>query len=209
MPDPDVFEQSLAHAPDVARLRGPRVALGPWQPDDRPHFAALNADPETMRWFPSVLERQQSDALADSIEAALARRGWGWWAARQEDGEFIGFVGLNVPRFEAPFMPAVEIGWRLARAHWNRGYASEAATLALDYAFGSLALAEVVAFTTISNLRSRRVMERLHMRHDPADDFDHPALADGHPLRRHVLYRIGRADHFNLFNERTRRKDAP
>ena len=209
MSDPDVFEQSLPRTPDEVRLRGQRVSLGAWQASDRPLFAALNADPETMRWFPSVLERAQSDALADAIESQLARRGWGWWAARQEDGEFIGFVGLNVPRFEAPFMPAVEIGWRLARAHWHRGYATEAATLALDFAFERLALAEVVAFTTVGNLPSRRVMERLHMSHDPADDFDHPALADGHPLRRHVLYRIARANYFNLFNERTRRKDAP
>ncbi len=203
-----MFAHTQSRPPGVPCLKGPRVSLGPWQAGDRAPFAALNADAETMRWFPSVLDRAQSDALADTIESMLARQGWGFWAARQEDGEFIGFVGLNVPRFDAPFMPAVEIGWRLARSHWNRGYATEAATLALDHAFGVLELAEVVAFTTVGNHRSRRVMERLGMRHHPADDFDHPALADGHPLRRHVLYRIGRADHFNTFNEHTRRKDA-
>ena len=105
-------------------------------------------------------------------------------------GEFIGFTGLSVPRFETPFMPAVEIGWRLARSSWGQGYASEAARCALRFAFDEIGLDEVVSFTSTANVRSQAVMRRIGMTHDPADDFDHPMIADGHPLRRHVLYRI-------------------
>ena len=191
MPDPDVFEQSLAHAPEVARVRGPRVSLGPWQPADRPLFAALNADPETMRWFPSVLERRQSDALADMIEAALTRRGWGWWAARQEDGEFIGFVGLSIPRRQLPFSPCVEVGWRLARRFWGHGYATEGARACLAVGFDRLGLTEIVSFTALTNLPSRAVMERIGLRNTGLD-FEHPAVPEGSPLRSHCLYTITR-----------------
>jgi len=107
---------------------------------------------------------------------------------------FIGFVGLWTPSFEAHFTPAVEVGWRLAREHWGRGYASEAAEASVALGFGGLALEEIVAFTVPANFRSRRVMERLGMTHDPADDFDHPGVPEGHALRRHVLYRLARPD---------------
>jgi RimJ/RimL family protein N-acetyltransferase len=106
---------------------------------------------------------------------------------------FAGFVGLSVPGFEAQFTPCVEIGWRLDAAYWNRGYASEAARAALEFGFASLHLEEVVSFTVPGNVRSRRVMEKLGMTHSPDDDFDHPALPEGHALRRHVLYRLARA----------------
>jgi RimJ/RimL family protein N-acetyltransferase len=143
-----------------------------------------------MEYFPAPLTREESDALVDRIEAHFAEHGWGPWAAElRETGEFIGFIGLNVPVFEAHFTPCVEIGWRLAAEHWGRGLATEGAGAVLGYAFTELRLPEVVSFTTVANQRSRRVMEKIGMTRNPADDFDHPGLAEGHPLRRHVLYR--------------------
>ena len=143
-----------------------------------------------MRYFPAPLTREQSDALADRARAHLEEHGWGLWAVELR-GErcFAGFVGLSRPSFDAHFTPAVEVGWRLAREHWGRGYATEAARAAVAFGFDTLDLDEVVSFTAAINLPSRRVMERLGMTHDPRDDFDHPRVADG-PLRRHVLYRV-------------------
>jgi RimJ/RimL family protein N-acetyltransferase len=182
------------------RLRG-------WWDEDLAPFAALNADPVVMEHLPSVLSRAESDAFAARIRAELAERGFGLWALEVPGvAPFVGFTGLAVPRFDAHFTgkrsaqrgrspsgvveECVEIGWRLAREHWGRGYATEAASRALSFGFERLGLAEIVSFTAVGNTRSRRVMEKLGMTHDPADDFDHPALAPGHPLRRHVLYRI-------------------
>lgn len=179
-----------------ATLASPRLRLRPWRPEDRAPFAALNADPRVMEWLPGVLDRAQSDQLADRIEAHFATHGYGFWAVELPgEAPFIGFVGLGVPRFTAAFMPAVEIGWRLAAAHWGRGYATEAARLALAHGFaprasGGLGLVAVVSYTAPRNERSRAVMERLGMRRDPAEDFDHPLLEEGHKLRRHVLYRL-------------------
>lgn len=177
-----------------------RLRLRGWQDGDLAPFAALNADPEVMRHFPSVLGREESDRLAARIRQKFAAQGWGLWAVEllpgaavegaPAPGGFLGFVGLNRPEFEAPFTPCVEIGWRLARGAWGHGYATEAARAALDFAFRWLDLEEVVAFTYQGNLRSRAVMRRLGMSRDPAEDFDHPALPPGHPLRRHVLYRL-------------------
>lgn len=153
----------------------------------------MNADPAVMEFFPAPLTRAESDALADRAQAALAQQGWGLWAVEVVGGAaFIGFVGLAERRFEAHFTPAVEVGWRLARAHWGRGYATEAGEAALTVGFEDVGLDEIVSFTAVANLRSRRVMERLGMTHDPADDFDHPFLDADDPLRRHVLYRLGR-----------------
>ena len=166
-----------------------RLLLREWREDDRDAWAALNADPEVMEFFPNVLDRHQSDAAFDRIAATLDERGWGLWAA-DLDGRFVGFTGLAVPRFVAPFMPTVEIGWRFSREVWGHGYATEAARAVLEHAFADLALPEVVSFTSVGNVRSRRVMQRLGMTRDPADDFDNPGIESGHPLRRHVLYRI-------------------
>jgi RimJ/RimL family protein N-acetyltransferase len=147
-----------------------------------------------MRFFPAVLSREESDELAERIASALDRRGWGLYAVELRDsGQFIGFVGLSVPGFQAHFTPCVEIGWRLAAEQWNRGLATEAARVVLAYAFETLGLTEVVAFTSEQNIPSRRVMEKIGMTHDLADDFDHPRLEEGHPLRRHVLYWIRRS----------------
>jgi RimJ/RimL family protein N-acetyltransferase len=147
-----------------------------------------------MRHFPGTLTRAESDAFADIVRRGIDERGWGLWAVeRLEDGAFVGFVGLSVPRFESHFTPAVEVGWRLVRAAWGNGYATEGARASVAFGFDELRLDEIVSFTVPANERSRRVMERLGMTHDPSDDFDHPALPDGHPLRRHVLYRLPRA----------------
>jgi RimJ/RimL family protein N-acetyltransferase len=169
-----------------------RLLLRQWRDGDLEPFAALNRDPEVMHHFPAALTREESDALAEAQRRAIAERGWGLWAVEiPGSAPFIGFVGLSVPRFEAHFTPAVEVGWRLAREHWGHGYATEAARAAVAFGFGELGLEEIVSFTTVRNARSRAVMERLGMTHDPADDFDHPALPDW-PERRHVLYRLAR-----------------
>ncbi|MFC0680491.1 GNAT family N-acetyltransferase [Lysobacter korlensis] len=170
------------------RLHTERLLLRGWRESDLEPFAELNADPEVMRYFPAPLTRAESDALAGRAAASLAERSWGLWAV-ERDGEFLGFTGLAEPRFEAHFTPAVEIGWRFARSAWGFGYATEAATRVLRFAFEELRLEEVVSFTAVQNRRSRAVMERIGMEHDEADDFDHPALPGASPLRRHVLYR--------------------
>lgn len=167
-----------------------RLLLRQWSDADRAPFAALNRDPAVMRHFPAPLSRSESDALLDRLRAEVAEHGWGLWAlATRQTGEFIGCAGLAVVHFDAPFTPAVEIGWRLARSAWKQGYATEAAAAALTFGFTELELTEIVSFTAVGNTASRAVMERLGMSHDPADDFDHPSLPVGHPLRRHVLYR--------------------
>lgn len=144
-----------------------------------------------MEYFPARLSRAESDALADWIEAHFTKHGFGLWAVEVPgDAPFIGYVGLAVPSFQAHFTPCVEIGWRLARERWGKGYATEGARAVLAFGFDELKLDEIVSFTTAGNVRSRRVMERISMSRSAADDFDHPGLPEGHPLRRHVLYRI-------------------
>jgi RimJ/RimL family protein N-acetyltransferase len=175
-------------------LRTSRLVLRRWRDTDRASFAALNADPVVMEHFPATLRREESDDLADRIAAGLDERGWGLWAVEIPGTvAFAGFIGLNPATFAAPFTPAVEVGWRLAREHWGSGYATEGARAALTFGFDALALEEIVSFTTHGNARSRRVMERLGMHRDPADDFDNPNVPDGDPLRPHVLYRLDRA----------------
>jgi RimJ/RimL family protein N-acetyltransferase len=183
--------------PDSSPLLTERLLLRRWRPEDRVPFAAMNADPEVMEHFLAALTRAESDAFVDRIEAGFAEHGFGLWALEvaqpgELSGEFIGFTGLSVPSFQAHFMPAVEIGWRLARPAWGHGYASEAARRALSAAFDDHGLPEVVSFTSATNLRSQAVMRRIGMTHDPADDFDHPRLPPGHRIRRHVLYRAAR-----------------
>lgn len=156
-------------------------------------FAALNADPEVMRYMSRQLDRAQSDAFVDRILGHWQADGFGIWALeRLDDGAFIGFAGLSEPAFRAPFGPAIEVGWRLARAAWGHGYATEAGAAALRFGFEVLGREEIVSFTADGNLRSRRVMERLGMIHDPADDFEYPLVAPDHPIRRQVLYRLSR-----------------
>lgn len=173
-----------------------RLRLRQWSDTDLEPLAALNADPVVMRHFPTTLAPAESAAMLDRMRSRLAEEGWGLWALEiRNTGEFIGLTGLAIPRFDADFTPAVEVGWRLARRSWGQGYATEAARAAVAYGFDELELDEIVSFTTVANLASRAVMERLGMTHDSADDFDHPLLAEHHPLRRHVLYRLRRVTH--------------
>jgi ribosomal-protein-alanine N-acetyltransferase len=172
-------------------LETPRLFLRHWRDTDRAPFAQMCADPLVMRYFPSTLTREECDRMVDRNLAHFDRHGFGLFAAElRETAGFIGFIGLAVPGFQAHFTPCVEIGWRVAARYWNRGLATEGARETLRYAFDTLGLAEVVSFTVPANLPSRRVMEKLGLTHDPADDFDHPGLPEGHPLRRHVLYRV-------------------
>jgi RimJ/RimL family protein N-acetyltransferase len=173
-------------------LSSARICLRRWRDEDRKAFAAMNSDARVMEFFPDSLSRIESDAMIERIEEHFGKHGFGLWAIEVPDvAPLVGFAGLTIPRFSAHFTPCVEVGWRLGFEHWGRGYATEAARLALGYGFGALGLSEVVSFTSATNHRSRAVMERLGMRRDPADDFDHPAMPEGHPLRRHVLYRLG------------------
>ncbi|RDI16871.1 RimJ/RimL family protein N-acetyltransferase [Pseudacidovorax intermedius] len=190
--------QTRFTAIDPARLQGPRVRLRPWQPDDLAPFAAMSADAQTMAYFLSTMDRAESELMAQRCQALIDAQGWGFWAVELAgagaDGPFIGLCGMNRPAWPLPFAPCVEIGWRLARPWWGQGLAAEAAALALDVGFAELGLDEIVAFTAVDNRRSRALMERLGMARDEAEDFDHPAVPDGHPLKRHVLYRLPRRD---------------
>ena len=177
----------------MTEIRTARTTLRAWRDSDLAPFAALNADPVVMEHFPAPLSRAESDAFARRSAQALEHRGWGLWALEVgEERSFAGFVGLNPATFDAPFTPAVEIGWRIARAHWNRGFATEAALAVVDHAFGVLGLVEIVSFTATTNAASQRVMQKIGMHRDPLEDFDHPAIPAGHLLCRHVLYRLER-----------------
>ncbi len=174
----------------MTTLTTPRLILRPWRTEDLTPFAAMNADPEVRRYFGTTLTREQSDASVQRFQDHVHANGFGFWAIEVVGGPpFIGFTGLKHVTFPAPFTPTIEIGWRLDRAHWGQGYATEAATAALHAGFTQFRLPEIVAFAASANLASRRVMERIGMRHDPRDDFDHPDVPPG-PLQRHVLYRI-------------------
>jgi RimJ/RimL family protein N-acetyltransferase len=171
-----------------------RLVLRPWIASDREPFARMNADPLVMEFMPALLSRQASDQLADRIEGHFRECQFGLFAAKlKRDHSFIGYIGLAIPGFRANFTPCVEIGWRLSAEHWGQGLATEGARAIVRHAFDALEIGGLVSFTVPANLRSRRVMEKLGMTHDPADDFDHPGLPPGHPLRRHVLYRLSRS----------------
>ncbi|MEI8239872.1 MAG: GNAT family N-acetyltransferase [Actinomycetota bacterium] len=174
-------------------VRTSRLLLRGWTDADKPPYAALNADPEVMRHFPSVLTADQSNDMVDRMAAAW-QRGFGLWAVERLDtGDFVGFVGLSAPSWTTDFTPCIEIGWRLARAHWGLGFAPEAARATLDFAFMHVPLPddEVVSFTTEANEKSQRVMQKIGMRLDPARGFDHPMTPGWHEAR-HVLYCIDR-----------------
>lgn len=171
-------------------LEAPRLILRQWLPSDLPVFAQLNADAETMSFFPSVLSRQQSDAMAGRCRDLIAKNGWGFWAVELKDcHEFIGMVGLHQTNSALPFSPAVEIGWRLLRKHWGNGYASEAANSALEFGFTHLKLDRIVSFTASANVQSQGVMMRLGMK-NTQQNFLHPDLESSHTLAEHVLYQI-------------------
>ncbi len=174
----------------VIELETERLKLRQWLPRDYALFSELNADPDVMAYFPRILTEPESMALAEKIKKLISERGWGLWAVElKTEGDFMGFVGLHKPEVELPFTPCVEIGWRLSRKYWGNGYATEAANVALEYAFDILQLDEVVSFTALPNVKSKSVMEKLNMV-DVRKNFEHPELPDGHKLREHVLYKI-------------------
>jgi ribosomal-protein-alanine N-acetyltransferase len=208
---PRVRSQIISPMPDS--LTTPRLILRRWRPADRELFRSINADPRVMEFFPSTLTPAESDALADRIEAHFGAHGFGGFAAElRTNAAFIGYIGLAVPNFDAAFLvrhtaqadpphpqvvgtsfvvpQVVEIGWRLAHSAWGHGFATEGARAVARYAFEALNLPSLVSFTVPANLRSRRVMEKIGMVHDPSADFLHPNLPQGHPLRPHVLYRL-------------------
>ena len=174
----------------IPSLRTARLLLRPWRDDDLAAFATLSGDPEVMAFLPPLSEPGACEAWAARLLAHWRLHGFGRWVVEiPAEARFAGVVGLaNIP-YEVHFTPAVEVAWRLAPPYWGRGFATEAARAAVDYGFGSLGLDQIVAVTVPANRRSRRVMERLGMTRDPADDFDHPNLPEG-PLKRHVLYRL-------------------
>jgi RimJ/RimL family protein N-acetyltransferase/8-oxo-dGTP pyrophosphatase MutT (NUDIX family) len=173
----------------------PRLILRPWRADDLAAFADMNADPRVMKYMFKMLNRQQSDEVAEKLAAHFARHGFGKWAVEAPGvASFIGCVGIAHVSYQTPAHPCVEIGWRLAFDYWGRGYATEAARAALEYGFTQLKLDQIVSMTVPANEQSWMLMERLGMKRNPEDDFDHPRVAPGHPLSRHMLYRLSRAD---------------
>lgn len=172
-------------------IKTERLILRPWKDEDLEPFARLNADPRVMEFFPSTKSASETAQEFNILKTRLENDGYGFWAASLIDGgKFIGFVGIQKVPFTTSFTPAVEIGWRLAHEYWGFGYATEGAKAALEYGFETLKLDNIVSFTTEKNTRSQNVMKKIGMKHYPEEDFDHPRLPEGHPLSRHVLYRI-------------------
>lgn len=184
-----------SHALTVPVLETSRLWLREWRVEDREPFARMNADPRVMEHFPKLLSPEESDAMIDRIEQIFLEQGFGLWALeRKDNGAFIGFTGLGIPRFESWFTPCVEIGWRLAFEAWGQGFATEAAQRALAFGFENLGLEKIVGFTSIPNVRSQRVMQKLGMRHEPEWVFEHPLVAEGSRLRTHLLYAMERGE---------------
>ena len=172
-----------------------RLQLRQWLPEDLAAFAEMNADPEVMKFLPGVMTREDSDHFQSSrIDRHFLDYGYGPWAVERKDtNEFIGYVGLMWQTFDSSFTPALEVGWRLARQHWGRGFATEAGRRSLAIAFDVVNESEVVSMTVPQNTRSRAVMRRIGMTYDAADDFDHPRFGEGDALRRHVLHRMSQS----------------
>lgn len=174
-------------------IKTTRLILREWRESDFAPFSEMNACARVCEFLPKKLSREESDAMVQRLQAHIGTHGYGFFVVElEETGEFIGFTGLKHTDFDAPFTPAVEIGWRLSSSHWGKGYAPEAAKAALAYGFEQVGLNEIVSFTVPDNTKSRRVMKKIGMGRDMDGDFMHPGLPDGHPLQRHVLYRIGK-----------------
>jgi len=181
---------------DIIELETARLRLRQWRHSDREPFAALNSDGRVMRYFPVPLTRDASDAMIERCQRLIEQRGWGLWAVERKDGDaFVGFVGLHIPVPDLPCSPCVEAGWRLAFEHWGHGFATEAAAEALRFGFETLALTEIVSFTSLCNRPSIAVMQRLGMTRDP-QTFEHPSVPAGSNLREHCLYRLSH-QHWN------------
>jgi RimJ/RimL family protein N-acetyltransferase len=169
-----------------------RLKLRPFSEADFEPFAAINADPRVMEFFVAPLTREQSDKFANVICGHFARHGYGPWAVETPDSKFAGYIGLYWGNFEAPFMPALELGFRLGAQHWNKGYATEGGSAAVEWAFANTDLPEIFSWTAVLNRRSQRVIQKIGLLRDPANDFDHPRVPEGNPLRPHVLFRVTR-----------------
>ncbi len=181
----------------IIELKTDRLILRQWRKNDFPAFATMNADPLVMEYYPSTLSEDESNTMAHKLESLILERSWGFWAVETIIGnKFIGFAGLHKPTYELPVTPCVEVGWRLGKEYWGNGYATEAAKASLEFAFEELSLNEVYSFTSISNIKSRLVMERLNMQ-DIDENFEHPIIPEGHSLREHVLYRITKEQWIN------------
>ncbi|HEY6466414.1 MAG TPA: GNAT family N-acetyltransferase [Candidatus Acidoferrales bacterium] len=177
----------------MIELRTERLLLRRWRDSDREPFFRINSDPRVMEFLPRLFLREESDQMIDRCERHFEDNGFGLFAVEIVGGApFIGYIGLSAITFSAPFTPSIEIGWRLAHDHWSKGLATEGAREVVRCAFKELKIDSLVSFTSVTNVRSRRVMEKLGMTHDPAEDFDHPGLSASHPLRHHVLYRLRR-----------------
>ena len=172
------------------RLETGRLILRRWRGADRDPYAAMSADPAVMDWLGRApMTRAESDAQIDRFEAEFEQLGHGFFALeRKPDGVFLGFVALAPIPHGPPRPRGYEIGWRLARPAWGFGYATEAARVLLRYGFEQLELPEIVSFTAATNLRSQAVMRRIGLHRRPDLDFDHPALAEEHPLRPHLVF---------------------
>jgi RimJ/RimL family protein N-acetyltransferase len=187
------FEQLSSSLPSQKlplMIETQRLILRRWRQEDLAPFADMNADPKVMEFYPACLTREESRSFIERTEQKFETNGFGFWALELKDGRFIGFVGLNIPSFEAAFTPCVEIGWRLGKDFWGNGYATEGAKAVLTYAFHEAVLSEILSWTYRGNVRSRKVMERIGMKHNQKEDFDLPTLPESHVLRPHVLYRI-------------------
>ena len=165
-----------------------RLILRQWQESDKLPFAKMNADPIVRKFFPSTLTQKESNSLVNTCHQLIEEKSWGFWAVTTKDHEFIGMIGIENVLFSAPFIPAIEIGWRIAPAHWGKGYATEGALVCLKFAFLNLGLKEIVAFAVTNNVQSIRVMKKLGMHHDPAGEFDNPNFTSDHKMQKHVLY---------------------
>jgi len=187
----EISSHELHNIIGIKKMETLRLRLRQWRQEDLEPFAEINADPRVMEFLPKLLSKNESDAMVERIYKKIDECGWGLWALEKIDSnEFLGFVGLSEPTFEAHFTPCVEIGWRLKFDAWGQGFATEAGFEVLRYGFEDLHLPEIVSFTSKLNIRSIKVMERLGMRHCEQDDFEHPNIKKGQPLCPHVLYRL-------------------
>ena len=177
----------------IHELNTKRLRLRQWQQTDLKPFAAINADPQVMEFYPKLMSEEESNQTAERFQDLIEQNGWGFWAIEDlKSSEFLGFVGLHKPNLPYPFAPCVEIGWRLKRDAWGKGFATEGSLAALDFAFNVLELAEILSFTSVLNNRSEAVMRRLGMI-NTGGNFQHPNVPDHSPLKEHVLYRMTRS----------------
>jgi len=176
--------------PPIIELKTKRLLLRQWKSEDFKPFARISADPDVMKFYPNTLNESESNAMVEKIQNLIAEKGWGFWAIENlADNNFMGFVGLHIPHYELPVSPCIEIGWRLAKQYWGKGFATEAGMASLDFAFEQLNVDEVYSFASTTNKKSQAVMTRLNMI-DTKSNFNHPMIPDGNPLKEHVLYVI-------------------